>query len=329
MNRWRSRWAAVGAAVAVTLGAGGLVSVSAETDAPSVFVSVDPSRVLDTRFGVGLSGQFAGGTSRKLRVTGTVAVALPDGGTGSATVVPTGATAIVANLTAVRPSGKGYVSIRPGDATGTPSTSSLNVTAGEVFPNAVTVKLDSQGRVNLFYSAEGATTDLLLDIVGYYLDGGAAPGPEGPPGPPGPPGQSGAPGAEGVVSRHAFAGDIQLIAGGATGYQFVGETVSLTVDGAPSVVGAASLVLGTSVAKANAVRIGLCYQLGNGAIENFVRGSYTAVDVDSIRTAQSVSASYGPLAAGTYTMGACVWNEGNVTLNNNDYVNGWFLLVNG
>jgi YVTN family beta-propeller protein len=182
MSLVRSRWAAVGAAVAVTLGAGGLVSVSADSGAQSVFTAVEPARVLDTRVAVGLAGVFQGGTARKLKVTGPVEVALAGGGTTTATVVPTGATAIVANLTAVRPTGQGYVAIRPGDATGIPSTSNLNVTPGGVFPNLVTVQLDTQGRVDLFYSRTGSSTDLLLDIVGYYLEGQGTPGPEGPPG---------------------------------------------------------------------------------------------------------------------------------------------------
>jgi len=55
---WRSRWAAVGAAVAVTLGAGGLYTSFAAT-APSNFIAVSPVRVLDTRlggFGAGFQG---------------------------------------------------------------------------------------------------------------------------------------------------------------------------------------------------------------------------------------------------------------------------------
>ena len=65
MGLIRSRWAALGAAVAVTLGAGGLVSVSAET-AESVFVGVTPRRVLDTREG-SFDGPLFNSTPQKLR----------------------------------------------------------------------------------------------------------------------------------------------------------------------------------------------------------------------------------------------------------------------
>ncbi|HYN32842.1 MAG TPA: hypothetical protein VES40_09465, partial [Ilumatobacteraceae bacterium] len=46
---WRSRWAAVGAAVAVTLGGGGMVVVNAASGVPSSVVTIDPVRILDTR----------------------------------------------------------------------------------------------------------------------------------------------------------------------------------------------------------------------------------------------------------------------------------------
>ncbi|MGB1645483.1 MAG: hypothetical protein ACPHES_10340, partial [Ilumatobacteraceae bacterium] len=47
-NISRSRWAAIGAAVAVTLGAGGLVGVNAAGSASSL-VPINPARILDTR----------------------------------------------------------------------------------------------------------------------------------------------------------------------------------------------------------------------------------------------------------------------------------------
>jgi hypothetical protein len=195
---WRSRWAAIGAAVAVTLGAGGLVATHAAST-PSVFVPVTPQRVLDTRFDIGLTGTFTGGQSRTLDVTGAIPVVQPGNTAGTATVVPNGATAIVANVTAVRPTSTGYVSVRPGDATGTPTTSTINIpTPGGLYPNSVTVEIPTTGpqagTVDLFYFADtpGGTTHLLLDIVGYYTPGGTgSPGPTGPSGPTGPAGPTG------------------------------------------------------------------------------------------------------------------------------------------
>jgi hypothetical protein len=179
---WRSRWAAVGAAVAVTLGAGGLITAQATGSEPSVFVAIDPVRVLDTRTGAGLTGTFLSDTPRPLRVTGTIPIVNPDSTIGSGTPVPTGATAIVANVTAVRPSTAGYISVRPATATGEPTTSNVNFTQPDtVTPNSVTVAVPTTGpnagKIQLWFHGTGptATTNVAVDIVGYYVAGGAGP----------------------------------------------------------------------------------------------------------------------------------------------------------
>lgn len=186
----RPRWAAIGAAVAVSLGAGGTLFVQAAS-APSSFVSIDPVRVLDTRTDVGLAGPFVSGASRDLTVVGSIPTA-----TGPATVVPVGATGLAVNVTAVLPTAAGFISVRPADASGAITTSNLNFEAGDIVPNAVTVVLPTTGsdagKVEITFDAFGAigpTTDVLVDVVGYYVAGGAGvPGPAGPPGTPGAPG---------------------------------------------------------------------------------------------------------------------------------------------
>ncbi len=134
----------MGAAVAVSLGAGGLfVAQAAPGASESTIVTVTPERIMDTRdpVNVGLAGPFVSPVSQKLQVTGSVATT-----TGTKTVVPAGATGVLLNVTAVGPSAAGFISIRPGDATGAPATSSLNVTAGQNLPNAVQVALPTVGR---------------------------------------------------------------------------------------------------------------------------------------------------------------------------------------
>ena len=174
---WRSRWAAVGAAVAVSIGGGGLFLVSAAPGvAESTVVMVTPARVLDSRDpnNLGLPGPFVSAVSQKLKVTG----AIPTSG-GVTTVVPAGATGVLLNVTAASPAAAGFVSIRPGDASGAPLTSSLNVEAGRNVPNAVQVALPTTGanagQIDITYDAygtDGPSTDLLIDIVGYLTNTG-------------------------------------------------------------------------------------------------------------------------------------------------------------
>jgi hypothetical protein len=165
------------------LGAGAQVAVNAASSAPSSFVSTTPTRVLDTRTDVGLPGPFASGVSQKLRVTGDVATQ-PAGGLPAVneTVVPTTATAVTLNVTVVRPQTGGFLSIRPGDATGTPATSNINF--GPDSPNtanSVTVALPATGLLDIY--VDGTVSEVLIDIAGYFEPATA--------GPPGPKGDSG------------------------------------------------------------------------------------------------------------------------------------------
>jgi hypothetical protein len=105
----------------------------------------------------------------------------------NAVVVPAGATAVVLNVTAVDPTAGGYVSLRPGDATGAPTVSTLNVTAGGTFPNGATITIPTSGayagQIQVWYEAYDTTvgsTELLIDIAGYYEL--ASTGPAGPAG---------------------------------------------------------------------------------------------------------------------------------------------------
>lgn len=171
---WRSRWAAVGAAVAVTVGASGLFVANAASSEPSSFVAITPTRILDSRTDVGLNGPFPTGFSQKLQVTGTVATQPPGGVTAvPELVVPDNATAVMFNVTAVRPGSQGFVSIRPGDATGIPATSNINF--GSNSPNtanSVTVALplsssQNAGQIDIY--VQGAVGEVLMDVAGYFV----------------------------------------------------------------------------------------------------------------------------------------------------------------
>lgn len=141
----------------------------------STFVSITPVRILDTRSDIGLSGKFVSPVGRDLKVTGQIRTA-----TGNAVVVPVGATGVVLNATAVAPSADGFVSIRPAGTPGAPTTSNLNLEAGSIVPNAVTVALPASGTnagsIEILFDAYGQAgeTDILIDVVGYTTAAGLA-----------------------------------------------------------------------------------------------------------------------------------------------------------
>ncbi len=126
----------------------------------AAYNTVAPVRVLDTRTAVGLPGKFVNGTPRQLTV----------GGFGG---IPANAVAITGNLTVVGQAKAGFVSVTP-TSVPNPTTSNLNFPTGDIRANGLTAKLTA-GKLWLVYKAAvaGATTDLLLDVTGYYLAAGS------------------------------------------------------------------------------------------------------------------------------------------------------------
>ena len=192
-----------GVVVASVVGAGGLAVVRATSGSSSAssFVPVTPQRVVDTRSDLGLV-EVTDGVAGTLKVTGSIPTATSSG-VVNAVVVPAGATAVVLNVTAVNPTAGGYVSLRPGDATGAPTVSTLNVTAGGTFPNGATITVPTTGtyagQIKVWYEAEYTTvgsTELLIDIAGYYELASA--------GPAGPKGDTGAAGTNGTNATVAI-----------------------------------------------------------------------------------------------------------------------------
>ena len=119
----------------------------------SRFASLTPTRILDTRNGTGAAqSPVASGATLALQVLGAGGVPL------------TTVTAVTFNITVVNPTTAGYLTVFPGSSS-QPKASNLNFVAGQTLPNLVTVKVGTDGKVDI-YSASG-TTDLLADVVGY------------------------------------------------------------------------------------------------------------------------------------------------------------------
>jgi hypothetical protein len=84
---------------------------------------------------------------------------------GSTFGVPSGAIAVVANLTAVAPAGPGFLTAYPEGLSTPPTVSNVNYSAGQVVPNRMIVKLGSNGKLDIL-SAQLA--NVIVDISGYY-----------------------------------------------------------------------------------------------------------------------------------------------------------------
>ncbi|MFN0112932.1 MAG: beta strand repeat-containing protein [Blastocatellia bacterium] len=117
-----------------------------------------PVRLLDTR--TGQSACFAPGIVLPANSTSTqIATTTCDGA-----VIPAGAQALVGNATTVGPQTGGWLTFFPADAV-QPLVASSNFQTGDVMNAPFTVGLSPSGQFNVFTTS---TTDLVIDVLGYY-----------------------------------------------------------------------------------------------------------------------------------------------------------------
>ena len=163
---WRARIGGLLALVLVLFGTvvwpGGEPSTASSTPA---IVPLVPARLLETRSGPGLTtidgaglgaGKLVGGSTIPVKVAGRHGI-------------PISAKAVMLNVTAVFPSGPGFLTVFPCGAD-RPGTSSVNYQAGQVVANAALAKLGTGGEVCVYTLT---ATDIVVDVTAYVPDGGS------------------------------------------------------------------------------------------------------------------------------------------------------------
>lgn len=221
---------------AVALCGGGLGAVGTGTvgaDAPSVelsaaavapgglFVPASPTRILDTRSGIG--GKLGPLGSYELQIVGTAGI-------------PSDAMAVALNVTVTDATEISYVTVQP---TGQPPqlVSSVSFSPGETVANLVTAKIGADGKV--WISNAAGTAHVVADLVGWFVPGGGGSGAQGPAGPAGPQGPAGVQGIPGIQGIPGLAGSpgtqgiqgIQGVAGLTTMMGSSGTAVATTIAG--------------------------------------------------------------------------------------------------
>jgi hypothetical protein len=121
--------------------------------AGAAFVGLPPTRILDTRLGIGAVSIQPLGAGQTMQVQ----VATRGG-------VPSTATAVVMNVTVTDTTAASYLAVYPTGAL-QPLASNLNWVPGETIPNLVEVGLGSNGQVSV-YNAAGEV-DVIFDVAGY------------------------------------------------------------------------------------------------------------------------------------------------------------------
>jgi hypothetical protein len=185
----RTRWAAIGAAVAVSLGVGGTAMIHAATQPSgpaSVLVPVVPCRLVDsraaTRIGDLTSALPAGST-----------VTLGAHGPHGQCDLPTDAVALDTNVTIINLTAPTYVTAYPAGVT-RPLIATIVGRPGAPVINHATIGLAANGNFSAYNNA--GAIDIIIDITGYYTKAPDA----GPVGPKGDPGQQGPQGDPGISS---------------------------------------------------------------------------------------------------------------------------------
>jgi uncharacterized protein (DUF1501 family) len=134
---------------------GGIAPGPAVVTAPSRFVPLTPARIADTRSGLG------GVPARPLNAGETCRIKVA----GVGDVPTTGATAVVANVTAVGPTQNMFFTVYPG-STAQPGTASLNGMPGRPIPNLVVMAVGADGYIDVFNSH--GLTHCVVDVFGYF-----------------------------------------------------------------------------------------------------------------------------------------------------------------
>jgi hypothetical protein len=159
----RARWAAFGAAVAVSLGAGGLGIVSATSpEGAAAYMAISPCRLADTRPDSNV-GPYAAplGADATYSFEGW-------GDVPGVCDLPSGTTALQLNVTAVNASQLTNLRFFP-TGVEVPTASNLNPAPGQPpTPNAVTVTLNDAGQFDVFNRF--GSVDIVIDVAGYYTD---------------------------------------------------------------------------------------------------------------------------------------------------------------
>ena len=134
---------------------GGYYATGAPTDGGGT-VSVTPTRVLDTRIGLGGPTAIAANTDLALKVTGGV--------------VPADAVAVLLNVTVSSASTAGWIAAYPAGVA-VPTVSNLNFAGGQTRANLALVKIGTGGVVNVRNGTVKAN-DVVADIMGYITGSG-------------------------------------------------------------------------------------------------------------------------------------------------------------
>ena len=179
-----------------------LADASGSSGSASALVPIVPCRLVDTR-----ADSVVGVRTTPIAAQETMDFEV--WGVNGNCDIPSTATGIASNVTAVNPTDSSFLTVFPGDAA-RPFTSNLNWTpSSSPTPNQVTVGLSASGGIKVFNNS--GTINVIVDVVGYYVPSPSGSGPVGLTGATGPAGPAGATGATAATGATGLAGPVNRI----------------------------------------------------------------------------------------------------------------------
>jgi hypothetical protein len=131
-----------------------------DPDAGGEMSPMTPTRILDTRYGIGgITGRIAGGTWKAVNILGV-------GG-----VPAKGVAAVKLNVTVTGATQGGYLTLYP-SGTSRPTASNLNYASGQTIAAMAIAKVGSDGKIRVFAAG---TTHVIFDVIGFYSVPGTEP----------------------------------------------------------------------------------------------------------------------------------------------------------
>jgi len=134
--------------------------LAGQPTAAGTFQALPLRRVLDTRTRLGAAGPLPGLASMAVKMSGV-------GG-----IPATGVSAVVVNMTVTAPVSGGYIAASANGST-RQGISHVSFVRGQTVANLVVVPLGGDGMISVV-NKSGGSTQLVADVVGYYLSGNAA-----------------------------------------------------------------------------------------------------------------------------------------------------------
>ncbi|MDP2291574.1 MAG: PQQ-dependent sugar dehydrogenase [Actinomycetota bacterium] len=128
---------------------GSFTDSSAPSSTAGMYTSINPTRLVDSRFGDGFN-RLPGGTS----------------GSANSALVPDNAVALSQNIVITRPNGRGFITAYPTGLAQVPTVSNGNVIAANQTRSAMAfTSIGTGGSVSYFVSV---TSDVIVDVTGYF-----------------------------------------------------------------------------------------------------------------------------------------------------------------